>query len=400
MVALSHLVRAASTLTVVLYNAVPSTEVKAYLTAHEPNGAIRMLSEDGTWFDPCSTRSGAAGTQPLPAATITHHLGAQGSYFGLEIPVPVTSGRMYFVTDGELEFGTTGPSAGGVCPLQEPSALNMGEASAHRSWGFMEFSYRNELLFVNPTLVDFVGTPLSVRMETPDGNLDARGLPTNAVDLICHGLAAKAKDEHGIPWHKLCVHRQDGSPLRVLSPSHYKEADIPILDRYWEEHVDAVWNAYRSKPLKVNTQGDHGVVPCQVHGDVLVCDSESFAKPCSTDVFGCDSGPFANEGSPLRRALASRLCAAFHRTTLLGADGDKQPAVGVERYYTTSPSNWYSKLVHEHAIDGNGYAFRTMISQRRERRTVAVRSRMRIRGSLSLEWAGHCRVEEEMVESR
>jgi len=44
MVALSHLVRAASTLTVVLYNAVPSVEVKAYLTAHEPNGTFSRSS--------------------------------------------------------------------------------------------------------------------------------------------------------------------------------------------------------------------------------------------------------------------------------------------------------------------------------------------------------------------
>jgi len=42
MVALSHLVRAASTLTVVLYNAVPATEVKAYLTAHESNGTLSL----------------------------------------------------------------------------------------------------------------------------------------------------------------------------------------------------------------------------------------------------------------------------------------------------------------------------------------------------------------------
>ncbi|TKA71442.1 hypothetical protein B0A55_07167 [Friedmanniomyces simplex] len=357
MVALSHLVRVASTLTVVLYNALPAAEVKAYITAHEPSGAIRMLSSDGTWFDPCSTRSGVPGTQPVPAAVITHHLGAQGSYLGLEMPVPVTSGRMYLVTDGELEFGTTGPSEGGFCPLQEPSALDTDIASAHKSWGFMEFSYRGEQLFVNPTLVDFVGTPLSVRMETPDGNLDAKGLPANAVELICEGLAGKARDEHGIPWHKLCVRRQDGSALRVLSPSHFKEADIPILDTYWDEHVEAVWNAYRSKPLHVNTQGEHGVVLCQVHGDVLVCDSESFAKPSSTDVFGCNSGPFVNEGSSLRRAAGSRLCAAFHRSTLLVENGDKQPAGGVERYYTTSPSNWYAMLVHQHAIDGDGYAF-------------------------------------------
>ncbi|KAK3116243.1 hypothetical protein LTR53_003614 [Teratosphaeriaceae sp. CCFEE 6253] len=329
--------------------------------AHDPNGmfscALRMLAQDNTWIDPCAYRTGAPGVQQVPSGVITHHLGAQGSWSSLDLPVPVSSGRMYFVTDGELEFATIGPPTDNTCAIQEPSGLNPSMPSAQRSWGFMEFSYRGNELYVNPTLVDFVGTPLSVRLETSDGNLDAKGLPADIVQLMCDGLAAKARDEPGVQWDKLCMKRPDGSALRVLSPSHYKEADAPMLDTYWEQHVEAVWDSYRSRPLTVETQGEHGSVQCQVRGDVLFCGGETFAKPCSSDIFGCNSGPFANAGTSLHRAVASRLCAAFHRSTLLIAGGDKQPCGGRDKYYTTTPSNWYSALVHAHAIDGHGYAF-------------------------------------------
>ncbi|KAK1077317.1 hypothetical protein LTR33_008185 [Friedmanniomyces endolithicus] len=72
MVALSHLVRAASTLTVVLYNAVPATEVKAYLTAHESNafrrlGIVESIAARGRFAS--SRIAFTSGLQRLPDAT-------------------------------------------------------------------------------------------------------------------------------------------------------------------------------------------------------------------------------------------------------------------------------------------------------------------------------------------
>lgn len=52
-----------------------------------------------------------------------------------------------------------------------------------------------------------------------------------------------------------------------------------------------------------------------------------------------------------------RLCAAFNRSTLTVSGGNVQPGVGVESYYTANPTNWYSAIVHQHEVDGKGYAF-------------------------------------------
>jgi len=217
MVAIPSLAAVATSLIVALYNSLPSQEARVYITSRGPDGtylgnrlvsgknnvlirlvgAIRMLSQGNGWIDPCAFRSGD-GNQMVPQAVITHHLGAQGSWIGLEMPMPFSSGRVYVVTDGELEFGTTGPSANGFCPLQEPSAFDTGMPSAHRSYGFMEFSVHGDELYVNPSLVDFVGTPLAVRLETSEGTLDAKGLPSDVVQLMCDGLHAKAMEEGSV----------------------------------------------------------------------------------------------------------------------------------------------------------------------------------------------------------
>ena len=60
---------------------------------------------------------------------------------------------------------------------------------------------------------------------------------------------------------------------------------------------------------------------------------------------------------PMCRAVVPRLCAAFTRSTIMMEGGDIQPSLDASNYYQNSPTNWYSKLVHEYEIDGKGYAF-------------------------------------------
>lgn len=37
--------------------------------------------------------------------------------------------------------------------------------------------------------------------------------------------------------------------------------------------------------------------------------------------------------------------------------GDTQPGPHADQYYTSSPNNQYSKIVHQQEVDGRGYAF-------------------------------------------
>ena len=55
--------------------------------------------------------------------------------------------------------------------------------------------------------------------------------------------------------------------------------------------------------------------------------------------------------------MVPRLCAAVTRSTLLIEGGHLQPGLSSTDYYTSAPTNWYSKFVHENEVDGKGYAF-------------------------------------------
>jgi hypothetical protein len=59
----------------------------------------------------------------------------------------------------------------------------------------------------------------------------------------------------------------------------------------------------------------------------------------------------------VHHAVVPRLCAAFNRATLLSDSGNQQPGVGSVTYYTQSPNNHYSRIIHQWEMDGRGYAF-------------------------------------------
>lgn len=115
------------------------------------------------------------------------------------------------------------------------------------------------------------------------------------------------------------------------------------------------------------------LINCNVSGGVLVCNQQldgkayTYQKPSTLDVFGCNSGPFANQGldgaNDQQMRTWPRLCAAFTRSTLLLADGDVTPGalVGADKYYTGDVTNHYARIVHETVTKGEAgsgaYAF-------------------------------------------
>ncbi|EGU76618.1 hypothetical protein FOXB_12871, partial [Fusarium oxysporum f. sp. conglutinans Fo5176] len=162
-------------------------------------------------------------------------------------------------------------------------------------------------------------------------------------------------------WASLCIANADGKPVRVLSPGNKYDLDSKLFDTYWDTYVNEVWNRYTAQDLTINTQTSAGRVKCRVSGDQLLCEGSDrgFAKPTGKDIWGCNSGPFSiSEGdTPVHAAVVPRICAAFVRSTLLLDGGNDQPSLGQSSYYTVSPTNHYSRIVHSYEVDGRGYAF-------------------------------------------
>ncbi|KAL1968357.1 hypothetical protein VTN77DRAFT_1886 [Rasamsonia byssochlamydoides] len=332
--------------------------INAYVTGTDIHNNTIFLQPDGTFYYPDATTS----TNPQQVnANIAIPIGPKGSTTKITLPDYISAGRVWFA-EGDLTFFVVAAPGGGIS-LVEPSAVNPKDPSADINWGFVELTYTAEGgLYANISYVDFVGLILGMSLTTTDGSgtQTAKGLQPDAVKSICSALKQQAASD-GQPWDQLCVTDSNGNELRVLSPTDYISLNPTAFQDYWTDYVDKVWTKYSSQSLTINTQASPGYVSCNVTGDVLACagDNRNYQKPTAVDIFGCNSGPFTvlKTDNTVHAAVVPRLCAAFDRSTLLMPGGNMQPSLNATAYYTTSPTNYYSKFVHQYEIDGKGYAF-------------------------------------------
>ncbi|KAL7934327.1 glycoside hydrolase family 64 protein [Trichoderma chlorosporum] len=326
-------------------------QVNAYICGLDTDNNVVFVRGDGSLVYPSSGGSSV----PVPISTpIAIALASEGNSITVTLPIVLNSARIYF-SEGDLQFFMVKTPDGDG--LVQPSSANLQDPSAGINWGFVELTYTTGLaVFANISYVDFVGMILSMSLSVTDGSGTqiTKGLAAGSLNEICQGLAQQSAAD-GAPWSSLCVANSAGTPLRALSPGNVN------FQNYWSNYVNQVWSHYTNTPLTINTQTSSGDVNCQVSGGTLNCqgDNRGYAQPVADDIWGCNSGPFAIQSgdNAIHTAVVPRLCAAFVRSTLLIAGGNVQPGVNASEYYTVSPTNHYSRLVHQFEVDGRGYAF-------------------------------------------
>ncbi|KAJ3499694.1 hypothetical protein NLG97_g155 [Lecanicillium saksenae] len=330
--------------------------VNAYVVGLDPQRRVVFVRQDGTLVYPSSGGSGV----PVPIReNIKISLPGKGQKLSMTLPISLESGRIYFA-EGELQFGMVRTGDGGD-GLVQPSVTNLADPSAGTDWGFVELTFTKDgAIYANISYVDFVGMILSMDLTTSDGTPKqvTKGLAAGSMKTICDEIRQQGSKD-GRPWGKMCISNGSGAAVRVLSPNDYTVLDSNGFANYWNNYVNQVWDKYSKQSLVINTQGGAGKVSCRVSNNRLNCpgDDLGFDKPSAADIWGCNSGPFANRGNGVHLAGVARLCAAFSRSTLLLPGGDVQPSLPGSSYYTVDPTNHYSRLIHKHEVDGRGYAF-------------------------------------------
>lgn len=334
--------------------------INAYITGLDSNNELVLLQPDGTFYYP--TCDSSATTPQAITTNVAIPVGAQGSTTNINLPGYISAARIWFA-EGNLEFFVVYNPATGGPSLVEPSAVNPSDPSAAVNWGFVELTNTEDGgLYANISYVDFVGLVLGMSLSCGDGSTQtAQGLQPDAVSSICASLAAQAEQD-GQPWGDLCQADASGQPLRVIAPSDYTASNPPAFSTYFDDYINEIWTQYTTQTLTIDTQAAAGQVACTVQNGELTCagDNRGYAQPTAADIFGCNSGPFAilAGDNDVHQAIVPRLCAAFDRSTLMIDGGNLQPSLSSTSYYTTTPTNWYSKFVHENEIyDGKGYAF-------------------------------------------
>lgn len=336
-----------------LQNQTSSNNVHAYITgiAIQNNGKRVLVKSNGK--DLYYPESPPAILSPL-AEDCAIPLGPPGSSIVVHIP-QIAGGRIWFCCDSKLTFLLNpGPA------LVEPSVLNPSDANADVDFAFAEFTLNSDQLFANISYVDFVARrPIALSLKDAGGHVQhVSGMGTDGLDRVCDGLRAQAKKD-GRPWDKLVVQKPDQPPLRALNPSHGNAVGANF-DGYYEPFVEEVWKKYHPRHgrrhMRINTQAAHGTLPGAIDEakDELVIGGESFGKPTTADILGCNTGPFVTGPSAARNAIIPRLAAGMLRTALVDAeDHPSDPAT----FYRRDPTNHYARIVHEMNLDGKGYAF-------------------------------------------
>jgi hypothetical protein len=340
-----------ATLNFALKNTTSSNNVNAYITgrAIDNNNALFILSADGkTPYYP----SDVSGTVQPFARDCAIKLGAPGNTVTVTIP-HLAGARIYFAVDNTLAFYLNpGPS------LVEPSVTNPSDPNIKTKWGFCEFTYNSDQVFVNISYVDFVALPVALTLDSTDGSSQhVGGMGANGLDTICDQLRAQDNQDHA-GWSSLIVQDGSGKNLRALSPNQGMVQNNNLFKDYYTNYVNQVWTKYASANMNVNTQTQLGTLAGRVNTStaLLTFNDQSFSKPTTGDIFSCSTGPFENSGPQERLAIIARLSAAFNRSTLLSTDTFPETA-GPSTFYKNPVTNHYSRIVHSVNVDGRGYAF-------------------------------------------
>ncbi|KAK7966976.1 uncharacterized protein PG986_001253 [Apiospora aurea] len=335
---------------IALKNNTQSSNVRAYITGldiNRNNRVLLMQSDGKTVYHPDSPSK----PQAALTANCAIALGPPGSTTKVTIP-QIAGGRIWFAVDGELKF-TVNPGPA----LVEPAVNNVADPNYNTNWGFCEFTYNKDQLFVNISYVDFVSLPIALELKNEQGKVQSvGGLNQGGLDAICKGLEAQhAKDGKG--WDKLVIKGPNGKNLRALSPNAGDVISPGLFKNYYQPYVDQVWDKYTKEELTINTQAAAGNVKGKVvNGQLDFGDAGVYAKPTAQDIFTCSTGPFATDQNQAKLAVIPRLAAAFNRSTLL-TNSNQPLGEKVDNYYKNNITNHYSRVVHENNQNARGYAF-------------------------------------------
>ncbi|KAI1851532.1 hypothetical protein JX265_012386 [Neoarthrinium moseri] len=350
-------------------------DLNAYVSGIDPGTGKAVLLRSDTWqwhvLDPGDSQYTDIPQQIKPDIKLAINVPNQ-KQISFTLPGFLESGRIW-LAEGELMFNTTTKGL-----LVEPTVANPSLPEYNIKWGFLELSnLENEGIHVNLSFVDWVSLTIGMALTStnstgaPDTQ-NVKGITPESLNDICSEMEAQSRTDSHAEWGRMCVRSQDNTILRVVSPNFYAHLDAGknSMNDYYSSYVQKVWTKYKDVDLRINTQGaeDGEDLPvagngaqsiCRVNEDFLKCNGTGdpqFAKPSTTDIWGC-TGPFGNETSLVQKRLAARLCAAFARSTLLLEGGEVQPYGDESKYYSENVTNHYSRILHQHLIDGKGYSF-------------------------------------------
>jgi hypothetical protein len=230
-------------------------------------------------------------------------------------------------------------------PLQVGGGKQPGfDATTTQLYDWFEFNYGrsatgNGSLFINTTQVDMFGLPMTLKIDWTGGTQTV-GIPSGQRAAI---FAAMRAD----PTLSKLIVSAAGTDLRVMSLNHGIDSGL-VPATYLDAYINAVWTYYQTNTMVYQPGGKGPISNANVVNNQLVFSgaiSTSVAKPTSTQAIG---------GVSAVGSVAPFLTAGFNRGTLMPA---QQPDVQPGTFYAVSPTNLFSKIIHQFSLNNLAYGF-------------------------------------------
>ena len=201
-------------------------------------------------------------------------------------------------------------------------------------WDFVEFNYGGDTWHINTTYVDAFCIPLTIEV----GN-NKVGI-TEPKDKLVQTFLKECPPE----W-KDCVKGDKW----IVAPKFGGFEKGGKHAGFFDQYVDEIWDMYKVKKETPSGQYTGEVVD----GALIFTPTAKAAGRVKT--YKCASKPSTSDVLLGEGVLGSNpdFCGAFNRHV---AD-DPANFHDKTKFYQTLPYNWYSKFMHDHAIDHKAYGF-------------------------------------------
>lgn len=282
---------------------------------------------------------------------------------GFQLPPYVSSGRV-FVTMGEPLYITVNIDGNGRVAYAAPDLNNATDPNGDVFFDWYEFAIVPATwaagspvgFWGNTTQVDQLSVPLLARVYEKDGAGGATYLGENGI--------SESRAELWDAWQREVPAEFQGliNEYRINAPC--KDPDGFGLNAphasYYDAYVNQIWNQYRAQDLVFNMYWDGNTYEYRgrVYGDAFVfsrAGRTNFTavarKPNATEIFEA-SGVLAT-GNTEEGAIQARIAAAFNRHVMEDSGKWDDPS----SFYQAAPCNYYSKFMHDHAVNGKAYGF-------------------------------------------
>ena len=256
----------------------------------------------------------------------------------------IISGRIYLSLNNKLIMKIVGkaPNLG----IAEPSPYNKSDPNYQFFYDKIELTYTGNNTVINPTAVDFIALPISVKQNNKTYGM------TKARSAIFSSIQASFNKAFNKAWQKLLEKNAQGTILRILAAGRNDNYfDKNYLNGQAYNYITDLWKYYGNHSIAIDCSELKKILPNlksytftgKVVNNVFVFSNGTksqdvkLTRPTSNQFFLASQGTFEAKNNTPKAIIVRDFTAAWSVGLLPAADD----TVLSKKYFTANKANYY-----------------------------------------------------------